>query len=1383
MNSLTRTLASVAAATLTCTALVAAPATPAVAAPPAGYTHPADACQLTVTGGVEGRDYYFASETWTRNPGNPVTSNLKKLVVCSSTALTVSNAGEASVPVDATVLVEAGTQANITLDGVNISSHVPLTLERNRDAAGNSVEPRTSAHITLAAGSTNRLVAPAASYAPAIRCGEDTSLTIDDDVPNVDVNGDPVDVTGGRIKAGTVYVDRDGTTRTATVDGPDANISNLESRDPGSLEAQGGYLCAAIGGSDWETTGEMTFNGGIITARATGDGTYGFGAGIGGSHGGHGTTPDTWITFNGGTVTAYASYHGAGIGGGGPSYVTAGSASRENNYRFPDAKLSDRQPGNGFGANDGTPVHSKVCAGNLRFNGGVITPISADHGNAIGQGCFCWNVGRQIVITGGTVMPDTSRQDASYGYAHAIGALGGEVYVTGGSVRIGTVTHDNGRTTNERYQAYIGDPVDPDHLPANFYSDYSQDTAYGSLDKSTQVMMRTIKVPGDLGANARITAFDMTVNGVSYAYGAPHSTDENGNLYLWLPKTTEGEVRVNLTAVDRDGNVVKTEPYYMDDVQNGGDHLKQYVIFAIDPEKVPTLKNLTKRYDGLPWGEDVSGRLLAEVAQQAVEVDNPPVAAGQDKNKLNDAASMVMESQRLATDGNGDLIRRPDTGDPSNIYEVDTDSGITKGFNANVGKYKLTISSDQYAQTGSAFSESFYGHRCYYDYAEITPADTQTRLTVERVGDTATVRLTASVTPRHDAERTEATTCAAPAGSVRFSINGRPVGQPVPLSALGDDELLDGYRQGVATIDVAPDVYRPLLVNPQDTLGARAADPAFGRQRVTAEFIPVEKGNYTDSNTASNEDFFVAVDPEWWEYEKTYDGTPDFPELRGSHILGFVPEGFDVALTYDPAQVTYDADGADAGVHGITLKATELTGADADKVILIGYTRGQDLELKGTVTPRTVEVSTVPGAPDAAAHRPYGGAFSLAGDMPGGDTPAGTLGNVAWDLGGLHPDDPAPGVYRVTPRPAVLGGVEPDEDGGYTLGNYRYVFSPAYVTVVKAPSEVRPGQISTCAQDVVVGEPLRVDETLDGEPVETERTYFRRMGDRWDPVDGEPAEPGTYLVVSTGSKPDGTPALPGSDVFSVVAKDDDGSGVPGDGTPVPGPSKRPVDVEAGDIVAGEEPAVSDLGPDGGPVEVTHTFWRQDPLDPTRWDPVDTPSEPGTYLVVSAPVDPDGPLGPGAAVFVVEPAPEGPGRDEQGPVVEVVAVDVVDGVPHPRVEVDGKPFDEEGDPEGRRLEETYYVRGADGGWERLDGVPTEPGDYRVVVRLLDRDGNVLAEAYRDFTLPAGGKVLPVTGGRGGRGVVPVTGDVAGVAGVLGAAAAAVTALAAHLRRRR
>lgn len=1374
MNSLTRTLASLAAATLTCTALVALPATPAAAAPPAGYTHPADACPVTVTGGVEGRDYYFASETWTRNPGSPVTSTLKKLVICSSTPLTLSTGG---ATVDATVWIEAGTQANITLDGVDIASHVPFTIERNRDAAGNSVDPKTSVHITLAAGSANRLEAAASAYAPGIRCGEDTVLVIDDDVTNVDVDGAPVDVTGGRIKEGTVYVDRDGAVRTAGADGPTTNISNLESRNPGSLEVQGGYLCAAIGGSDWETTGEMTFNGGSITARAVGDGTYGFGAGIGGSHGGHGTTEDTWITFNGGTVTAWASYHGAGIGGGGPSYTTAGSTSRENNYRFPDAKLSDRLPGNGFGANSGTPVHSKVCAGNLRFNGGVVTPISADHGNAIGQGCFCWNVGRKIVITGGTIMPDTSRQDPSYGYAHAIGALGGEVYVTGGSVRIGQVTHDNGKTTNEKYQSYIGDPVDPDNLPSDFYTNFSSDTAYGALDKSSQVMMRTIKVPGALGANARITSFAMTVNGVSYPYGSPHSTDENGNLYLWLPKTTEGEVRVNLTAVDKDGNVVRTEPYYMDDVQNGGDHLKQYVVFSIDPEKVPTLKNLAKRYDGLPWGEDVSGKLLSEVAQQAVEVDNPPVAAGQDKNKLNDAASMVMESQRLATDENGDLIRRPDTGDGSNIYEVDTASAITKGFNANVGKYKLTISSDQYAQDGSSFAESFYGHRCYYDYAEITPADTQTRLEVERVGSTADVRLTAHVSPRHDDAVTEALTCAAPEGAVQFYINGKKVGEPVAVADMGDDELEDGYRQSVATLTVGPDDYRSLLVNPAAPSSARAAD-GLGSQRVTAEFIPTQKGNYTDSNTDSNADFFVAVDPEWWSYEKVYDGTPAFDGLDGSHILPFVPAGFDVALSFDPAQVTYAPDGSSVGTHPIVLKDTELTGADADKVIVIGYTRGDSLTLKGTVTPRDVTVTTSTSVRTAPAHRPFGGLFSFGADLVAGDSLEGLLGAASFDMGGLDPSDPAPGLYLVTVRPEALRDLEPDEEGRYTLGNYRIAVEGTYVRIEKAPRPVLDGQISTVAQDVPVGGPLQIADTLDGAPVDTERSYFKRVGDGWEPVDGEPTEPGTYLVVSSERNPGPSPALPGSDVFRIVGTGTEGS------DEAPGPSREPVSVSADDIVSGQDPRVTETTPDGDPVEVTRTYWRQDPVDPGHWEPVEgVPTEPGTYLVVSVPTDPDSPWGPGSAVFVVEPAPaEDPGPapgspDKDRPVVTVEGVDVVDGQVRPRVLVDGKPFDGASDPEGRRVEEVYYVREPDGSWRRLAGAPDGPGDYRVVVRLLDRDGNLLAEASYDFSLDGRGAVLPVTG------------DVAGVAGVLGAlaglgaAAAAVTALAARPGRRR
>ena len=1383
MNSMTRTLATMAAVALACTTLAVAPpaSTPALAAPPAGYTHPANACQLTVIGGVEGRDYYYATDTWTRNPGNAVTSTLNKLVICSSAPMTISNTGDPAMAVDATIFVEAGTQANLTFDGVNISSHVPFTLERNRDEAGNSIEPKTSAHIALAAGSTNTLVSPAGSYAPGMRCGEDTSLTIDDDVPNVDVNGAPIDVAGGRIKAGTVYVDKDGTTRTATANGPDANISNLESDNPGALNVTGGYLCAAIGGSDWETTGEMTFNGGTIKARATGDSTYGFGAGIGGSHGGHGTTPDTWITFNGGTVTAYASYHGAAIGGGGPSYQTAGSTTRENNYRFPDAKLSDRQPGSGFGANAGTPVHSKVCAGNLQFNGGIITPISADHGNAIGQGCFCWNIGRKIVITGGTLLPDTSRQDSGYGYAHAIGALGGEVYVTGGSVRIGTVKHDNGRTTEEKYQAYIGDPIDPDHLPSDFYTNYSQKTAYGSLDKSTQVMMRTIKVPGTLGANANITAFDMTVNGVAYPYGAPRSTDESGNLYLWLPTTTEGEVRVNLTAVDRGGNVVKTEPYYMDDVQHGGDHLKQFVIFSIDPQKVPTLKNLTKRYDGLPWGKDVSGKLLSEVAQQAVEVDNPPVPAGLDKNKLDKADSMTMESQRLATDKDGNLIQRADTTDPSNIYEVDTDSGITQGFNANVGKYKLTISSNQYAQE-AGFTESFYGHRCYYDYAEITPADTQTNLQVERVGDTATVRLTAAVTPRHDAQVKEATTCEAPAGAVQFAINGTPVGTPVPVIDQGEDpdKLRDGYQQSIATLEVAPETYRPLLINPQDTLAGEDAQGRtalrratlgvadldssvpFGRQRVTAQFIPAEKGNYTDSNTASNEDFFVAVDPEWWDYEKVYDGSPAFPQLNGSHILGFVPAGFDVSLAYDPAQVTYHPQGANAGTHPITLKNTELKGADADKVILLGYTRGQDLVLQGTVTPKDVTITAVPSVPKAPAYKPYEGSFSAAGELVGDETPEKVLGEVAWDLGALDSANPAPGVYKVTPKPATLADVEANEDGTYTLGNYRYTFEPAFVTVQKSPVPVRAGQISTCAQDVVAGDPMDVTETLDANPVETTRTYFKRVDGRWELVAGEPNEPGTYLVISTGALPDGTPALPGNDIFNVVDPNGADGGPADPPAPSPGASKQPVLVGAEDILEGGDPRITDLGAQDEPVEVTHAFLMQDPLDPTHWIPVDKPGEPGIYLVVSTPTDPSGPYGPGSSVFVVSPAPAPP-AEKNTPHLQITDIEVVDGAPRPRVEVDGEPFNEASNPEGRHLEVSYYRRNEDGTLTHLDAAPTTPGNYRVVVRLFDRDNNLLAETYCDFSLPlAGSKVIPATG------------DVASAAGLLGGVGAGLGA---------
>jgi len=91
------------------------------------------------------------------------------------------------------------------------------------------------------------------------------------------------------------------------------------------------------------------------------------------------------------------------------------------------------------------PAASKTCAGDIYINGGVLKPHGDMHGNAIGQGCCSWNEGHEIVIAGGTVLPDTSKALSKGGnpltecVSMGIGAQGGAVSVIGGSVHIGYV--------------------------------------------------------------------------------------------------------------------------------------------------------------------------------------------------------------------------------------------------------------------------------------------------------------------------------------------------------------------------------------------------------------------------------------------------------------------------------------------------------------------------------------------------------------------------------------------------------------------------------------------------------------------------------------------------------------------------------------------------------------------------------------------------------------------------------------------------------------------------------------------------------------------------------------------------------------------------------
>lgn len=155
--------------------------------------------------------------------------------------------------------------------------------------------------------------------------------------------------------------------------------------------------------------------------------------------------------------------HGAYIGGGAWAHYTQNATA--TSYQFADT-LDNGIPTTTQGSPHTVPAASKTCAGDIYINGGVLKPYSDMHGNAIGQGCCSWNEGYEIVITGGTVLPDTSKAMSKGGnpltgcVAMGIGAQGGAVSVIGGSVRIGyvesTKSQEEGLRAHERRCGALG---------------------------------------------------------------------------------------------------------------------------------------------------------------------------------------------------------------------------------------------------------------------------------------------------------------------------------------------------------------------------------------------------------------------------------------------------------------------------------------------------------------------------------------------------------------------------------------------------------------------------------------------------------------------------------------------------------------------------------------------------------------------------------------------------------------------------------------------------------------------------------------------------------------------------------------------------------------
>ncbi len=172
---------------------------------------------------------------------------------------------------------------------------------------------------------------------------------------------------------------------------------------------------AGIGGDTTSpNAGEITINGGTVTA--TGMSTSG--AGIGGGNGGNGGE----ITINGGTVQATGgTYYGAGIGGSG-----GGSG---GNITINGGQVVANAGGNAAAIGGSLSGSS----GNITINGGVVTanPNSGENSCGIGAG----STGKldSVTINGGIITAIGSAA-AAIGTAGYKGTEKGDIVINGGKV-------------------------------------------------------------------------------------------------------------------------------------------------------------------------------------------------------------------------------------------------------------------------------------------------------------------------------------------------------------------------------------------------------------------------------------------------------------------------------------------------------------------------------------------------------------------------------------------------------------------------------------------------------------------------------------------------------------------------------------------------------------------------------------------------------------------------------------------------------------------------------------------------------------------------------------------------------------------------------------
>ncbi len=723
-------------------------------------------------GGAYGTDFVYTPGAVQYNGADYGTSDVVE--VLTSTPLTFSDAADhgKDAPGATGIQVNPTVHADITLASVHIVHRMPFNIMTNIGQDRLNPTNPTRCHITLADGSDNLLKAHdgAGNNGAGIRLGETSVLVIDDSVRNTTKPGGNVHDQTNEIAPVNGAIGQQQTLSNGTQLFAGDPISKLSSADPGALEVWGGCNAAGIGGTNRESAGHLTVNGGNISVRAyqhtmtwvNSSSSHYQAAGIGGGNCGG----ITGLTFNAGAVYAEGQCHGAAIGGG-----TYYLPTRNNGMLWPDAFHTPDTA-------DASTFLAFVTGGDININGGFIAPKAPNHGNAFGDGCTGSSNGHVIRVTGGTLLPDTSISESSQ---FDLGVKGGYLVITGGSVNCTqTGTDSNGNDTykfdgiggtawgNDACLADGYDPSDPDDPNKVFKVTVNLTSEIEKRNAETGIT--------DDDLNDVIKTWSLTVGGQPYAYGAPTTFDE-GKLYLWLPKSAiQKEISVELSYIDKNGAEQKIEPLFRDPATDqGGDVLKRYIDFELPASY---LDSLTKHYDGTGFETFDLAAQKPPLTGLTMDANGNRVSDGKE---LTDPTKVTYKYQPY--DKRGGSPTGPEV-------SADANGKPLTSMPADVGVMKFTMDSSQWSDT-AGFKDSYWGHRAT-GWCEIKPSPskvTSVKATWANGADAADpsdpskmLNLEADVTSGvFDDGTPTAPTCKAPEGKVQLYVDGKPAGDAVEI--------------------------------------------------------------------------------------------------------------------------------------------------------------------------------------------------------------------------------------------------------------------------------------------------------------------------------------------------------------------------------------------------------------------------------------------------------------------------------------------------------------------------------------------------------------------------------------------------------------------------